>query len=70
MARAGLYKGDVQKARDALLAQGKKPSVDAVRVALGRNAHPRSLFSSGAEKISYRLLTLEGFGAKFHPKLV
>jgi len=35
MARAGLYKGDVQKARDALLAQGKKPSVDAVRVALG-----------------------------------
>ncbi|WP_312315819.1 DNA-binding protein [Stenotrophomonas sp.] len=35
MARAGLYKSDVQKARDALLAQGKKPSVDAVRVALG-----------------------------------
>ncbi|MCF5945237.1 DNA-binding protein, partial [Xanthomonas perforans] len=35
MARAGLYKGNVQKARDALLAQGKKPSVDAVRVALG-----------------------------------
>ena len=24
MARAGLYKGDVQKARDALLAQGKR----------------------------------------------
>ncbi|HGM7304078.1 TPA: DNA-binding protein [Stenotrophomonas maltophilia] len=35
MARAGLYKSDVQKARDALLAQRKKPSVDAVRVALG-----------------------------------
>ncbi|WP_334180359.1 DNA-binding protein [Pseudoxanthomonas sp.] len=35
MARAGLYKSDVQKARDALIAQGKKPSVDAVRVALG-----------------------------------
>ncbi len=35
MARSGLYKTDVQRARDALLAQGKKPSVDAVRVALG-----------------------------------
>jgi len=30
-----LYKGDVQRARDSLLAQGKNPSVDAVRVALG-----------------------------------
>lgn len=35
MARSGLYKSDVQKARDALRAQGKHPSVDAVRVALG-----------------------------------
>ena len=35
MARSGLYKTDVQRARDALLAQGKRPSVDAVRVALG-----------------------------------
>lgn len=35
MARGGLYKSDVQRARDALLAQGKRPSVDAVRVALG-----------------------------------
>lgn len=35
MARSGLYKSDVQKARDALQAQGKHPSVDAVRVALG-----------------------------------
>jgi chromosome segregation ATPase len=30
-----LYKSDIQKARDALRAQGKHPSVDAVRVALG-----------------------------------
>ena len=30
-----MYKGDVQRARDSLLAQGKNPSVDAVRVALG-----------------------------------
>lgn len=35
MARAGLYKLDVRKARDAVLAEGRHPSVDAVRVALG-----------------------------------
>ena len=35
MARSGLYKSDIQKARDALRVQGKHPSVDAVRVALG-----------------------------------
>jgi len=35
MARGGLYRTDVEKARSALIAQGKHPSVDAVRVALG-----------------------------------
>jgi DNA repair exonuclease SbcCD ATPase subunit len=35
MARFGLDKSDIQRARDALRAQGKHPSVDAVRVALG-----------------------------------
>ncbi|HJW56945.1 MAG TPA: DNA-binding protein [Burkholderiaceae bacterium] len=35
MARSGLYKSDVKKARDALFAQGQHPSVDAVRIALG-----------------------------------
>lgn len=35
MARSGLYKSDVQKARDALISQGTNPSVDAVRVELG-----------------------------------
>lgn len=35
MARSGLYKSEVKKARDALIAQGKHPSVDAVRIALG-----------------------------------
>lgn len=35
MARSGLYKSDVQKARDSLISQGTNPSVDAVRVALG-----------------------------------
>ena len=35
MARPGVYKWDVEKARNALLAQGKHPSIDAVRLALG-----------------------------------
>ncbi len=35
MARTGLYKSEVKIARDSLLAQGKHPSVDAVRIALG-----------------------------------
>jgi DNA repair exonuclease SbcCD ATPase subunit len=35
MARSGLYKSEVKRARDALLSQGKYPSVDAVRIALG-----------------------------------
>lgn len=35
MARTGLYQSEVKKARDALIAQGRHPSVDAVRVALG-----------------------------------
>lgn len=35
MARTGLYLSEVKKARDALIAQGRHPSVDAVRVALG-----------------------------------
>lgn len=35
MARGGVYKTDVQKARASLLAQGKNPSLDALRIALG-----------------------------------
>ncbi|KDP83346.1 integrase [Cupriavidus sp. SK-3] len=35
MARTGLYQSEVKRARDALIAQGKHPSVDAVRIALG-----------------------------------
>ena len=35
MARSGVYKSDVQRARDGLRATGTHPSVDAVRVALG-----------------------------------
>ncbi|MFC0170755.1 DNA-binding protein [Pseudoduganella danionis] len=35
MARSGLYKSEVQKARDSLLARGQRPSIDAVRIELG-----------------------------------
>ncbi|ODU31335.1 MAG: hypothetical protein ABS97_20190 [Lysobacteraceae bacterium SCN 69-320] len=35
MARPGVYKTDVAKARDRLVAEGKNPSIDAVRAALG-----------------------------------
>lgn len=35
MARAGLYKTEVKKARDSLVAQGLRPSIEAVRAALG-----------------------------------
>lgn len=35
MARTGLYKSEVKKARDSLLAQGRHPSVDAIRIELG-----------------------------------
>lgn len=35
MARAGIYHSDVKRARDALIAQGRHPSIDAVRAALG-----------------------------------
>ena len=35
MARGGVYKTEIEKARNALLADGKHPSVDAVRVVLG-----------------------------------
>lgn len=35
MARSGLYKSDVKKARDSLVAQAMYPSIDAVRMALG-----------------------------------
>ncbi|MBL8508757.1 MAG: DNA-binding protein [Chitinimonas sp.] len=35
MARAGIHKSEVMRARDTLLAQGKHPSIDAVRATLG-----------------------------------
>ncbi|MCK4139997.1 integrase [Ralstonia pseudosolanacearum] len=35
MARAGLSRLDIKRARDSLLAQGQNPSIDAIRIALG-----------------------------------
>jgi DNA repair exonuclease SbcCD ATPase subunit len=35
MGRAGIYKSEVIRARERLLAQGKNPSIDAIRVELG-----------------------------------
>lgn len=35
MARTGVYKSEVEKARNTLIAQGRHPSVDAVRIVLG-----------------------------------
>jgi DNA repair exonuclease SbcCD ATPase subunit len=35
MARAGVYFSDVKRARDALVSEGRRPSIDAVRAALG-----------------------------------
>jgi chromosome segregation ATPase len=35
MARAGLSRLDVKRARDSLVAQGQHPSIDAIRIALG-----------------------------------
>lgn len=57
MARAGLYQSDIKKARDALLAQGRYPSVDAVRVALGNTGSKTTI-----HKYLKELETEEGSG--------
>jgi len=46
MARSGLYKSDVQRARDSLRAEGKNPSVDAVRVALGNTGSKTTIIAT------------------------
>ncbi|WP_313918162.1 DNA-binding protein [Tahibacter sp.] len=62
MARGGVYKSEVEKARNALLAQGKHPSVDALRVALG---------NTGSKTTIHRYLKeleaedVQGVGGKF-----
>lgn len=57
MARAGLYQSDIKKARDALLARGRYPSVDAVRVALGNTGSKTTI-----HKYLKELETEEGSG--------
>lgn len=57
MGRAGLYQSDIKKARDALLAQGRYPSVDAVRVALGNTGSKTTI-----HKYLKELETEEGSG--------
>ena len=62
MARGGLYKTEVEKARNALSAQGRHPSVDAVRVELG---------NTGSKTTIHRYLKeletedAQGVGVKF-----
>ncbi|TFW20099.1 DNA-binding protein [Duganella callida] len=59
MARTGLYKSDVKKARDSLLAQSQYPSVDAVRVALGNTGSKTTI-----HKYLKELEEEEGAGAR------
>ena len=55
MARSGINKALVQKARDALLARGEHPSIDAIRVELG---------NTGSKSTIHRCLKeLEGRGS-------
>ena len=56
MARTGLTRMDVKRARDALLAQGQHTSIDAIRIALG---------NTGSKTTIHRYLKeLEGFRCK------
>jgi hypothetical protein len=59
MARTGLHPSEVKKARDALIAQGKRPSVDAVRVALGNTGSKTTI-----HKYLKELDELEGDGPR------
>jgi len=62
MARGGVYRTEIEKARNSLLGQGKHPSVDAVRVALG---------NTGSKTTIHRYLKeleaedMQGVGGKF-----
>ncbi|WP_079437167.1 DNA-binding protein [Zoogloea sp. LCSB751] len=50
MARAGIYKSEVVRARDKLIALGKHPSIDAIRVELG-NTGSRTTISRYLKEI-------------------
>jgi chromosome segregation ATPase len=59
MARGGIYKTEVKKARDSLLAQGLNPSIDAIRVALG-NTGSRSTIHRHMKELEAEEGNLEG----------
>ena len=59
MARSGLYKSEVQKARDALLVKGQRPSIDAVRIELGNTGSKTTI-----HKYLRELEEEEGIGDK------
>jgi len=61
MARTGLEKSDVRKARDSLLAQSQYPSVDAVRIALGNTGSKTTI-----HKYLKELDEEEGSGTRDH----
>lgn len=60
--RGGVYRSEVEKARNALLAQGKHPSVDAVRVALG-NTGSKTTIHRHLKEIEAE--DTQGVGGKF-----
>lgn len=59
MARAGVYRTDVEKARRALLAKGKNPSIDLVRTELG-NTGSRSTIHRYLKEIEAEEATATG----------
>jgi len=59
MARAGVYRTDVEKARHALLAKGKNPSIDLVRTELG-NTGSRSTIHRYLKEIEAEEATSTG----------
>ena len=44
MARSGVTKGEVQRARLALIKAGKHPSIDAIRIGLGNTGSKATIF--------------------------
>jgi hypothetical protein len=44
MARAGVTKGEVQRARLALIKAGRHPSIDAIRIELGNTGSKATIF--------------------------
>lgn len=60
MARSGVYKWDVEAARDRLRQQGKHPSIDAVRAELGNTGSKTTIHRYLQELEAEELLAAEG----------